>query len=282
VETDVKRFPETPALDDGSEFSGHVWIQELPTGGPFRFRVAPSGLVTFATADGRFDAVESVPPPYRRGAELINADLGRAALQAATDEPERVTFCGLATRYEGSEYDWERLPAFVGTDVWKAETLLSPDRATGVFERLGLPTLPAVEKERPAAHADVGRFADAAELPPSAWCDGTAAGVLIRDKSGTRASVWRPMNEASPPAPTQQTPSELAATYATDERIERTVARLRDDGQKLTVDAIRDRIVADVAREAYATLYPDGEFVTSERAFESAVAERVQRHRSPT
>jgi hypothetical protein len=273
----VKRFPETPALDNETEFSGHVWIQEVPTGGRFRFQVSSSGLVTFATAERTFDAAESVPPPYRRAAWHIDSQLDRAALRAATDEPERVTFCGLATRYEGREYDWEQLPAFVGTDVWSSETLLSPDRATGVFERLGLPTLPAVEKELPAAHADLGRFAAPTELPESAWGGGAAAGVLIRDKSGTRATACRREREG-PPVAAGESPEELAATYATDERIEQTVSQLRDDERVTTVDAIRDRVVADIAREAYAELYPEGVFVASASAFESAVAERVQQH----
>jgi hypothetical protein len=277
VGTDVKRFPETPVLDDETEFSGHVWIQEVPTGGQFRFQVSSSGLVSFATADRTFEAAESVPPPYRRAARLIDTNLDRAAFRAATDDPEGVTFCGLATRYEGREYDWEQLPAFVGTDVWSGETLLSPDRATGVFERLGLPTPPAVEKELPAAHADLRRFADAAEFPESAWGGGAAAGVLVRDKSGARATVCRREPE-EPAVVTGKTAAELAAAYATEERIERTVARLRDSGRALTVDAIRDRVVADVAREAYAELYPDDAFVASVSAFESAVAERVQQH----
>lgn len=277
----MHQWPETPMLADTVEFTGHIWIQELPTGGRFRFTVAPSGLVTFATADGTFDSAASVPVAFRRAAHQVAEQLDRDALQAATDSPSAITFCGIATRNEGVDYDWGAVPPFVGTDVWsgRKERYLSPDAATGVFDRLGLPTLPAIEKEQPAAHTDLTRFDDPTGFPPSAWRDGPAAGVLVRDKDGGRAAAWSvaPTDTAST---AEQSATELAATYATADRIATTVASVAGDGTAVTVDAIRDRLVADVAREAYAELFADGVFVASLAAFESAVAERVQRHQS--
>jgi len=278
----VKQCPETPPLSDTVEFSGHVWVQELPTGGQFRFTVAPSGFVTFATSDGSFDTAATVPVAFRRAARQIESQLDRDALQAATDAPDEITFCGIATRNEGVDYDWESVPAFVGTDVWsgQSESFLSPDAATGVFERLGLPSLPAIEKEQPAAHTDLTRFEKPAGFPLSAWRDGPAAGVLIRDKAGHRAAAWciDPNDSASDSQ--QQSASELAATYATADRIEQTFGAMPGDVQSMTVDEIRDRLVADVTREAYVELFADGEFVSSLTAFESAVAELVQRSQS--
>lgn len=280
----VKRYPDTPALAEVGALTGHLWIQELPTGGQFRFQVAASGLITFGTVDRTFEIVDAVPLPYRRAAEAVSECLDRAALQAATNDPDQVTFFGLATRNEGIDYDWTALPAFVGVDIWSGNTdaLVSPDTATRVFDQLGLATLPAVEKEVPAGHIDIGRYDDATGFPRSAWRDGPAASVLIRDKTGGRAQAWRPGVQDRDPDLDHEpgTPSDLAATYATDERIERTITELRESGQSPTIDAIRDRLVATVAREAYPTLYPGDEFVASVPEFESAVAERVQHYRA--
>ena len=278
----MKRCPETPRLDSTVDLSGHVWVQELPTGGRFRFRVAPSGLVTFGTADRTYDASAAVPVPYRRAAQAISAGLDRDALQDATDDPGAVTFCGVATWNEGVEYPWDSVPAFVGTDVWSGRTdaFLSPDSATGVFERLGLPTLPAIQTERPVSHTDLTRFDDPAEFPKSEWRTGTAVGLLVRDKSGGRAVAWRNARADSKSTPDERSSAELAAVYATAQRIEHTVALLRDSDQPVTIDAVRDRLVADVARESHVELYPDGQFIASVSDFESAVAERVQQHRS--
>jgi hypothetical protein len=276
----VQQCPETATLASVDELSGHVWVQELPTGGTFRFQVAASGLVTFAVGDRTFDAVESVPIQYRRAAQLINDRIDRAALQAATDEPDDVLFCGVVTWNEGIEYDWSAVPAFVGVDVWAAskETFLSPDAATGVFERLGLPTLPAIQKEVPAAHADLTRFDDDAAFPESVWRTGKAAGVLLRDKSDGRVTAWQSKQSDTHTTTVQQSEAELAAEYATNDRIEQTVDVLRDGAHQPTVASIRDRLVADIAREAYAELFPDGEFIASVTAFQSAVAKRVQQH----
>ena len=278
----VKQCPETPTLNDTVEFSGHIWVQELPTGGQFRFTVAPSGFVTFATPDGSFDAAASVPVAFRRAANQVEAQLDRDALRAATDAPEEITFCGIATRNEGVEYDWGAVPPFVGTDVWSEphDQYFSPDAATGVFDRLGVPTLPAIEKEQLAAHTDLTRFDEPADFPPSAWRDGPSAGVLIRDKSGGRAAAWSVEPGDTPPASEQRSAAELAASYATADRIEQTVATMSGDGMSVTVDRIRERLVADVSREAYAELFTDGAFIASLTDFESAVAERVQRHQS--
>lgn len=280
----VHQPPETPALDPetATRLSGHVWVQELPTGGDFRFRVAESGLVTFGTPEGTFDGVASVPVPYRRAAQAIDDRLDREALRAATDDPSAVTFCGVATWHRGVDYDWESLPAFVGVDVRSGSkgTFLSPDAATGALERLGLSTLPAIDKELSAAHADFARYEAPEGFPQSAWRDGRAAGVLIRDKSGGRAEAWREGRAEPESTATDRSPEELAAAHATGERIDRTADELRAVDRAVTVETVTDRLVDDVAREAHAELYVDGEFVSSTSAFRSAVAERVHRRLS--
>lgn len=270
--------PETPALKD-VDLSGHVWVQELPRGAQFRFQVAPSGLVTFATTEHSFDTITALPPQFRRAAASINERLDHGALEAATDDPSDVTFCGIATRNEGIEYDWKSLPPFVGVNVYsgRKSQFLSPDSATGVFNRLGIPTLPAIDKELNAAHADFTRYEDESGFPQSAWREGHAAGILIRDKSGGRAVAWaEEANVKSTSEPKSAT--ELANEYATDERITQTIAALRAEERSVTVDTIRDRLVADVARESYVDLFSDGDFLASLSEFESTVAERVQQH----
>lgn len=278
----MKPYPETPHLEEAGSLTGHLWVQELPTGGRLRFQVAASGLVTFGIAGQSFDAVEAAPAPYRRAAAFVTEHFDRNAFHGAADDPEQVTFFGLATRNEGVTYDWSTLPAFVATDIGSGETgePLAPDTASSVFRRLGLPALPAVTKEARAAHTDLGRYRQAGAFPTSRWRDGDAAAVLIRDKSGGRSQAWRPGAAAATVEPATGTAAELAAEYATDSRIERTVTELRGDVGSPTVGAVRDRLVADITREAYGSLYADGESVVPTREFEAALAERVQQQLS--
>jgi hypothetical protein len=74
----------------------------------------------------------------------------------------------------------------------------------------------------------------------------------------------------------------LAAEYATNTRIEQTVAALRAAEHPVTVDTVRDRLIADVAREEYVDLFVSGDFLASLSAFQSAVAERVQQYQFGT
>lgn len=270
-------FPETPPLEESADFRGHLWIQELPTGGRFRFSVADSGLVTFGTTDETFAGVDAVPPPFRRAAEAVGTRLDRAALRDAVERSSQVTLFGRATRNEGVDYDWTALPPFVGTDVWspRGNRLLPPDAATTVFERLGLPALPAVERELRAAHTQFDQYGTAGGFPPSAWREGPATALLLRDKTGNRASLDHPDRDPLPD-PVTRPPAELAAEHATDDRIERTADELTAAGDPPTADDICTRLVAALARERYAHLRGTTEHVTTTQAFRSAVAARVQ------
>lgn len=276
----MKECPETPPLETADEFAGHLWVQELPTGERFRFQVAASGLVTFATPEQSFETVAAVPAQFRRAATTISERLNLDALQAASDDPGSVTFCGIATRNEGVDYDWDSVPPFVGGDVWSQRQgqFLAPDAATGVFERLGIPTLPTIETEVVAAHTDLERFHDETGFPESEWRAGSVAGVLIRDKSGGRAAAWVVDRSATHSETAPPSAAELAERYATPARIDETIAVQQREGVSLTVDSIRDRLIADIARESYVDLFPDGEFVASMDEFRSLVGERVQEY----
>jgi len=276
----VKQCPEPASVDSVGELSGHVWIQELPTGGTLRFQVSKTGLVTFGVDNLVTETVESLPIQYHRAAQFVTDQLDRAAFRAAVDDPTDVTVCGIASWNEGLEYDWSTVPAFVGMSVWDSsqDRFLSPDASTAAFERLGLPTLPAIDKEVPAKHADLERFDPDTGLPDSAWRSGTAAGVLLRDKSGGRVAAWHSDQSELQTETNRQSATDLADSYATDERIEQTMTGLQDSGESTTVSGVSDQLVADIAREAYAELFPDGTYVTSVDAFQSAVAQRVQQY----
>ncbi|MFB6299074.1 MAG: hypothetical protein ABEH65_02315 [Halobacteriales archaeon] len=274
----MQSFPSTPPLTDVS-LSGHLWIQELVTGAKLRFQVAESGLITFGTADRLVESPEELPLPYRRATQTVRANLDRATFREAVDEPDTVTFFGLATWNTGIEYDWATMPPFLGVDVWsgRQDTYLSPDAATGVFERLGLAPLPAIDKEIPARDIDLDRYAAAEALPDARWADDPVAGLLIRDKAHGRGQVWRADCEASRPDFAQNSPSELADRFVTDQRLQRAVAETSQSDHP-GVEAVLDRVLADIGREAAAWLYCDDSLVVPESDLRSAVAERVRRY----
>ncbi|MFP4175254.1 MAG: hypothetical protein ACLFSW_05690 [Halobacteriales archaeon] len=251
--------------------SGHVWVQELFTGEPLRFRVASSGFVEFGTHGEVFGA--DVPLRFRAAARCVREQLDRSALRGSVEDTESVTFLGTATVYKGLEYDWSALPAFVGVDVWsdKKEAYLTPDAASSAYSSLGLAPLPAFEKETDAERAPIGAYTSG-DLPESRFRYGPAAGVLVRDKSGGRGEVRIPME-----GETVTAPEEVVSRYVTEERVRNAVEEVgtADDAR---FEKVLGRVTERMVRERYADLYKGGGPAMTEREIRSTVAESVRRY----
>ncbi|WP_255149352.1 hypothetical protein [Halorarius halobius] len=263
----MQEFPATPAVDDAPEVieSGHLWLQEWVVGAPLRFRLGDAGLV-FGDGARTFDPWEE-PVGYRFAARAVRETFDREAFRAAVDAPGDYTFLGVATRFEGVAYDWDRLPAFLGVDVHAPDRgFRTPDVAEQAFERLGLAPVNAVSKELPARDFRPERY----EMPASAYRNGPVAGLLVRNKNGGRALVVTPAVGADPPTVDPET---LVEEAVTPERIDRVAATL---GDGTTVDRVLDRLVERLVRERYAAL---PEPVDAD-AIRSAAAESVARRLS--
>lgn len=262
----MQPFPQTPERDDAPPElfeQGHLWLQEWVVGAPLRFRVTDTGLV-FGDDERTFEPWDE-PPGYGFAVREVRERFDEDAFRAAVDDPDAYTFFGVATRHEGVVYDWGRLPGFLGVDVYAPDRgFRTPDVSEQGFERLGLTPVNAVEKELPTRDFHPNRYA----FPASAWYDGPAAGVLVRNKRGGRAVLSNPAVDRSDP-PTLDAEA-LVAEHATAGRI----ARISDDlGEQATVDSVLDRLVETLVREHYAAL---GDRVDA-AGIRSAAAERVAR-----
>lgn len=255
-----------PRVEDVPELfeHGHLWIQELVAGELLGFRLEPTGQVTFADRHRRID---DVPTSLRASVRHVRERLDREALLATDADPSAVTFVGVATRFEGVPYEFERLPPFLGTDVWSTPRggIQPPDVVERTFERIGLAPVNALRKEVDATHFDV----DGYEVPASNWYDGPAAGVVFRNKRGTRATLRNPGAEVDP-NPLPEEPDVLADAVVTSERVRRVIDRLGGQDRIAESETVFELVLEMIGREEYVRL-PD----TDERAFRSAVAERV-------
>lgn len=273
--------PSVPDLSAAPDvLQGHLWLQELVAGGRLRFQVDDRGLV-FGGPDRVFDRWDE-PLRYAAAVRHVRERFDAARFRDLVDDPTDYVFYGVSTHACGVPYDWERLPPFLGTDVWSDDDgFLPPDRVERAFDRLGLSPVNALAKEVPARDFDPETY----EVPASEWYDGPAAGVVVRNKRGGRAKIESNAGDRTAPdaddsdenAPaTDATDAEvLAERFVTDDRIDAVAAALADEDREATVDAVLERIVATVAREERPELLADDAF--DERAFRTAVAERVQR-----
>jgi hypothetical protein len=270
----VKQYPPIPTVGAASlpAFEGHLWLLELVEGSLLRFQLRESGAIRFGGERGVYANADAVPRPCRRAVRHVRERLDREALRAAVDDVTAHTFVGWATHRERIAYDWDRLPPFLGLDVWAADAgaFRPPDAAEGIFTHLGLEAVNAVAREVRSRDFDPRSY----ELPPSAWYDGPAAGVVIRDKRGNRAQLENSGISEPSGGPSAADASELVDAIATDRRFERVVARLDELGRGPTVDQLRDRVLEDAYREEHGRLFV-GEGTIDESAVRSEVARRA-------
>lgn len=290
----MRSFPSTPSVEDAPDLfeSGHLWLLEQVRGAPLRVQLQPSGLLRFGDDRRTYDDADELPLSMQAAVRHVRENFDREALRAAIDEPESVVVFGVATRDEGVDYDWERLPAFLGIDVWVGSSeggdgedsgtaggskapngegaFRPPDATQAIVKRLGLQPATVFERERRARDFDPANY----ELPASNWYGGPAAGVLARNKRGGRAVLRNP-DAGEEPKPLGLSAAELATEYATNERFEAVTAGLHERGWSVTVDQLRDRVVEAVVRENHARIDAGKERLDAS-AFRSAVAERAR------
>ena len=271
----LQPFPPVPDVTDAPAdlFEGHLWILEKVDGAPLRFQLRESGLLRFGDGTRTYDDPADVPLPYQHAVRHVREHLDRESLRKALPDVTAATFYGEATHKQTIDYDWERLPSFLGFEVWSAgrEEFLPPDAVATIFEQVNLRPVNAVERELPARDFDPTSY----PVPDSAWYDGPAEGVVIRDKRGHRAQLTNPglVADDSPPpsASSGDSVSELAASLATPERFSAVASRLDDEGQPVTFDTLFERVIESIVREEHATLF-EGHTAVDPSQFRAAIA----------
>jgi len=269
----MKGYPSIPRVANAPADlfeEGHLWLLEKIDGANMRFQILESGLIRFGDRNRVYDDPAAVPNPYQHAVRHVRDRLDRGALRAAVDDVEDVVFFGEATHHHTIDYDWDRIPSFLGFDVWSAARggFLPPDAAERIFEGLNLQPVNAIERELPARDFDPERFA----IPASAWYDGPAEGVVIRNKRGGRAKLLHPrFREVDDTVPVDASAPELAVTFATDRRFEKLAAKLEDEGEPVTFESLFERTFADIVREEHKHLSHGSEQIDM-GAFRSEVA----------
>lgn len=277
----MRDLPPVPSLADAPDdhLQGHVWVQELLDGIPVRFAVADAGYLRLGDDERVFSDGE-VPPGLRYAERAVDRRFDIGTYLETVDEPARYTFVGVATHRRHIDYDWDRLPAVLGTAIWdgQEERWLPPDRVDGVFERLGPPPVTVAEKERSVDQQPLAGY----ELPSSAWYDGLAAGMTFVDKRGNRAELVRESIETEPRAEVGTAdPRELAEWFVTDELVADRAGALRAGDEPVAFDPLFEAVVDRVARAHHDALFHGvtemGGVDLDWSRFRGAVAERVRR-----
>ncbi|GAA0511108.1 hypothetical protein SAMN04488066_10923 [Halorubrum aquaticum] len=273
----MKRYPSLPTVSDAPRnlLSGHLWLLERIDGWHLRFRMEESGLLRFGDRETVYDDPESLPIGYAHAVRHVRERFDRAAFRSAVDDVTDVVFFGVATNQRTIEYDWDRLPSFLGHDVWSenAGSFRPPDAAEAIFERLGLDPVNAFERERHARDFDPESYA----VPSSAWYDGPAAGVVVRNKTGGRGVIRGAERSASVDQETgSDDPVEAVTAHMDREQLARIKTRIEGRGDPVTVDALAERAFETFLRERHQLVARNG----GGRTLEAIRSELLDRSRT--
>lgn len=276
----MKEFPSIPRAVNAPEDlfeRGHLWILEKVDGANVRFQLQESGYLRFGDRSRVYEP-DAIPDQYQHAVRHVREHLDREALRNAVDDVESVVFFGEATHHHTIDYDWGRTPSFLGFAVWSARenAFRPPDAVEGIFEKLGLQPVHAVEREVRAQDFDANSYS----IPESAYYDGPAEGVVVRNKTGGQAKLLHPdFREVEETVPVDAPAEELADRYATRRRFEKLAAKLESRGEPVTVDTLYERALEDIIREEHKQLYHgdasvdvNGDASVDVKAFRSTVA----------
>lgn len=233
-------------------------------------QLQPSGYLRFGDRSRVYDDPEAVPEPYQHAVRHVRETLDRGAFRDAVEVVEAVVVFGEAMHHHTIDYDWDRIPSFLGFDVWstEADAFLPPDAVEGWFKRVGLRSVNVVERRLSAGEFDPESY----PVPPSAWYDGPAEGLVIRNERGQRVKLLHPdFREVDETVPLDATPEGLASRYATNRRFEKLVAKLEARGEPVTFERLYERTLEDIVREEHKQLFYAEDHVDT-RSFRPAVA----------
>ncbi|WP_439026119.1 RNA ligase family protein [Haloarchaeobius sp. DT45] len=274
----MHHYPPIPAAADAPEelfTQGHLWLTEKLDGAHLRFTLRDTGVLDFGDRTRVWPDGE-IPEQYGHAVRYVRETVDRAALQEAVDSAGDLVVYGVAMHRQTIDYDWDRVPSFVGFDVWRADrdAFLPPDLAEKVVEGIGLVAVNTFDREVPAKHFDPGGY----EVPDSAWYDGPAAGVVVKNKRGLRATIQADRVDLQDgPAPVDATADEFAERVVTEGMVRRIVRDLTDraGGSPPRSETVHQRVVDRVFRAEYGRI-THHESTVDTATVRSAVAGRVQ------
>ncbi|WP_435318098.1 RNA ligase family protein [Haloarchaeobius sp. TZWSO28] len=274
----MHQYPPIPAAADAPDalFSeGHLWLTEKLDGAHLRFTLQDTGVLAFGdrtqvwTGDG-------IPEQYRHAVRHVRETVDREALREAVDSAGDLVVFGAAMHRRTIDYDWDRVPSFVGFDLWRTDrdAFLPPDIAEKVVEGIGLTAVNTFDREVPAKHFQL----DSYEVPDSNWYDGPAAGVVVKNKRGLRAVIdLDRFDTESGPRPVDATPEEFAERVVSEGTVRRVVRDLteRGGGSPPKPETVHQHVLDRVLRSEYGRI-THHESTVDTPGVRSAVAGRVQ------
>jgi hypothetical protein len=219
-----------------------------------------------------------VDDTFDHAIEFVREETDKGALVEQDGLWGPFTFFGEAMHPHTLDYNWDKVPSFLGFDVYDhgLEQFLVFDNAEAVFEAIGLPVVPVVY-EGPAED-----FKDL-EAPDSQYHDGPAEGVVIvNEDTGQRAKYRSDKFKEMHGSQSVSDPDEyelddsavLARQFTTEARVLKMIHKYENRGRTIEMSMMEDLwrdVFEDIIEEEFETIFL-GRYDLNTKDFRSEVA----------
>lgn len=241
---DFRKYPKIKYLDDEetkdifADDDDEIIVEEKADGASARFYVK-DGKIFFGSRNKPIgDSDEMIDGNWRRWTEYV-----KKKVIPNLDELPRcaVIFYGEAMLRHTINYDWEKIPPFLGFDVMTVGDgkFVDYDEKVSIFENADLPIVSLIKRVKAKELRDAKLDDDF--VPKSQYYDGWAEGVVFKNYKKqifgkmvtakfkeTNKKIWGTSKKFA------ETNNEaVVATYCTNPRIDKCIFKLIDDGHKL-------------------------------------------------
>jgi len=221
-----------------------IYIQEKMDGANFRFRILNCDFI-FGSRTQQLTSNKgeetNVPKNFKRCIDYIKEKISRNRIII----PEDYVFFGEAMHKHTMGYDWEKVPPFLGFDIWdsKKGVWLDYPIVADIYQGLGLDVVPLIDV---VEAKDIIKVDDSI-VPQSRYSIDFAEGVVFKNYDKQLfAKYVRPKfkeesrkNFGNIAKYADSDEGYFVAKYCTNARIEKMIYKLLDEGYELSRELMK-------------------------------------------
>jgi ATP-dependent RNA circularization protein (DNA/RNA ligase family) len=254
---------------DINKFNDELIIEEKIDGANFRFTTS-NGKLIFGSRSQQLSSddgdLNNTPKNFNRTIEYIKERV--KAIPA-----HNYIYYGESCHKHSLNYDWEKIPPFLGFDIFDLETnkFISYDEKIKLFNLLNLPVVPLIKR---GIYGKDILEKDLSEIPNSIYVNNYAEGIVIKnyDKQIFAKYVSDKFKEINKKTfgmnkkfATNDT-DYFVAKYCPNARIDKMVFKLIDEGNELDIKLMKDlptKVYLDIWEEQWL------DFATSKKVIDT-------------
>jgi len=232
----------------------NIVIEEKIDGANFRFMFLKGNILFGSRTQSLGDIDAKIGGNWKRCVEFIKERLNGVDLS----EFEGMILFGECCVKHSMEYDWDKIPPFLGFDVLNLQNLkyLGYPACKSIFDQLELPFVPIIKI---CKAGEINELTDE-DIPKSVYGESQAEGIVIKNYKeqifGKFVTVkFKEVNKSAFGESKKRASNDddrLAAMYCTNARIDKQIFKLVNEGQQLhmkLMEFLPKNVINDIYEE---------------------------------